>query len=105
MNFNIFRTVCGEIPVSNAIRLCETPPLNTRRRILVHCAMSLNIYNLLTPSRPCRAFPTAEAPAGAVTVVGKAVLGIAGAYLLRAIAESGRSEERRVGKECRSRWA
>ena len=36
-----------------------------------------------------RGFPPAEMPGGAVTVVGKAVLGIAGAYLLRAIAESG----------------
>ena len=41
------------------------------------------------PPATWRGFPTAEAPAGAVTVVGKAVLGIAGAYLLRAIAESG----------------
>lgn len=36
-----------------------------------------------------RAFPPAEMPGGAVAVIGKAVLGIAGAYLLRAIAESG----------------
>src|ERR1039458_5457355 len=47
MNFNIFRTDCREIPVSSAIRLCETPPRNTRRRILIHWAMSLNIYDLL----------------------------------------------------------
>jgi hypothetical protein len=33
-------------------------------------------------------FPPVEAPSGAVPVLGKAVLGIAGAYLLRAIAES-----------------
>ncbi len=36
-----------------------------------------------------RGFPPAEMPGGAVPVLGKAVLGIAGAYLLRAIAESG----------------
>jgi len=36
-----------------------------------------------------RGFPPVETPSGAVTIVGKAVLGIAGAYLLRAIAESG----------------
>ena len=36
-----------------------------------------------------RGFPPVDTPAGAVSVVGKAVLGIAGAYLLRAIAESG----------------
>jgi hypothetical protein len=36
-----------------------------------------------------RGFPPAEMPAGMVPVIGKAVLGIAGAYLLRAIAESG----------------
>ena len=41
------------------------------------------------PPATWRGFPTAEAPAGALTAVGKAVLGIAGAYLLRAIAESG----------------
>ena len=35
-----------------------------------------------------RGFPSAETPSGIVTVVGKAVLGIAGAYLLRALAES-----------------
>ncbi len=33
--------------------------------------------------------PPAEVPGGTVPVLGKAVLGIAGAYLLRAIAESG----------------
>ena len=36
-----------------------------------------------------RGFPPAETPAGMVPVIGKAVLGIAGAYLLRAIAEAG----------------
>lgn len=34
-------------------------------------------------------FPPLDTPAGAISVLGKAVLGIAGAYLLRAIAESG----------------
>jgi hypothetical protein len=34
-------------------------------------------------------FPSAEMPSGAVPVLGKAVLGIAGAYLLRALAEAG----------------
>jgi len=38
---------------------------------------------------PGRAFPLLDASGGAVPVLGKAVLGIAGAYLLRAIAESG----------------
>ena len=41
------------------------------------------------PSATWRGFPTVEMPTGAVSVIGKAVLGIAGAYLLRAIAESG----------------
>ena len=45
------------------------------------------------PRRPRPAawggFPTAELPGGAVPILGKAVLGVAGAYLLRAIAESG----------------
>src|SRR5579864_1539498 len=36
-----------------------------------------------------RGFPPADVPGGAVPILGKAVLGIAGAYLLRAIAESG----------------
>lgn len=41
------------------------------------------------PPATWRGFPPVETPAGAVPVIGKAVLGIAGAYLLRAIAESG----------------
>jgi len=36
-----------------------------------------------------RGFPPAELPGGIMAALGKAVLGIAGAYLLRAIAESG----------------
>jgi hypothetical protein len=36
-----------------------------------------------------RGFPPAEMPGGTLPVIGKAVLGIAGAYLLRAVAESG----------------
>jgi hypothetical protein len=48
-------------------------------------------YTLQRPRPPAtwRGFPPAEVPGGAVPVLGKAVLGIAGAYLLRAIAESG----------------
>jgi len=41
------------------------------------------------PPATWRGFPPAEVPGGTVPVLGKAVLGIAGAYLLRAIAESG----------------
>src|SRR5271169_4220758 len=41
------------------------------------------------PPATWRGFPPAEVPGGVVPVLGKAVLGIAGAYLLRAIAESG----------------
>src|ERR1700758_726461 len=41
------------------------------------------------PPATWRGFPPAEMPAGVVPVLGKAVLGVAGAYLLRAIAESG----------------
>src|ERR1700741_2102312 len=46
------------------------------------------------PQRPLppatwRGFPPAEMPAGVVPVLGQAVLGIAGAFLLRAIAGSG----------------
>lgn len=41
------------------------------------------------PPAAWRGFPLAEMPGGAVPVLGKAVLGVAGAYLLRAIAESG----------------
>ena len=41
------------------------------------------------PPATWRGFPPAEMPGGAVPILGKAVLGIAGAYLLRAIAESG----------------
>jgi hypothetical protein len=41
------------------------------------------------PPATWRGFPPAEVPGGAVPILGKAILGIAGAYLLRAIAESG----------------
>lgn len=41
------------------------------------------------PPATWRGFPAAETPAGAIAIIGKAVLAIAGAYLLRAIAESG----------------
>ena len=41
------------------------------------------------PPATWRGFPPPETPTGVVPVFGKAVLGIAGAYLLRAIAESG----------------
>jgi len=41
------------------------------------------------PSEPGRGFPATNLPAGALPIFGKAVLGIAGAYLLRAVAESG----------------
>jgi hypothetical protein len=40
------------------------------------------------PPATWRGFPPTEIPGGAVPVLGKAVLGIAGAYLLRAVAES-----------------
>ncbi len=40
------------------------------------------------PPSTGRGFPPAERPAGAIPVLGKAVLAMAGAYLLRAIAES-----------------
>lgn len=40
------------------------------------------------PPATWRGFPPLETPSGAVPIIGKAVLGIAGAYLLRAIAES-----------------
>src|SRR5271165_264852 len=41
------------------------------------------------PAKTRKDGAAAETPAGVITVLGKAVLGIAGAYLLRAIAESG----------------
>jgi hypothetical protein len=41
------------------------------------------------PTVPSQGFPEGETPAGIVSVVGKAVVAIAGAFLLRAIAESG----------------
>ena len=42
------------------------------------------------PPATWRGFPPVETPAGVVPVIGKAVLGIAGAYLLRALVESTR---------------
>jgi hypothetical protein len=48
-------------------------------------------FSLQRPRPPATwgGFPAAEFPGGAIPILGKAVLGIAGAYLLRAIAESG----------------
>ena len=40
------------------------------------------------PPETWRGFPSVEAPSGVVPILGKAVLGIAGAYLLRAVVES-----------------
>src|SRR5690349_11466444 len=40
------------------------------------------------PPETWRGFPSIEAPSGVVPILGKAVLGIAGAYLLRALVES-----------------
>ena len=40
------------------------------------------------PPATWRGFPPVETPSGVVPILGKAVLGVAGAYLLRAIAES-----------------
>jgi hypothetical protein len=40
------------------------------------------------PPATWRGFPPVETPSGVVPILGKAVLGIAGAYLLRAVAES-----------------
>lgn len=42
------------------------------------------------PPATWRGFPPVETPSGVVPIIGKAVLGIAGAYLLRALAESPR---------------
>lgn len=55
-------------------------------------AQPVSVGTALQRARPpatWREFPSVQTPVGAVAVVGKAVLGIAGAYLLRAIAESG----------------
>lgn len=43
----------------------------------------------LRPPAIWQGFPPVEMPSGAVAIVGRSVLGIAGAYLLRAVAESG----------------
>src|SRR5689334_9318742 len=65
----------------------EHPSEKTAEPTLV---ATLPITALQRPRPPAtwRGFPPAEMPGSAVPVLGKAVLGIAGAYLLRAIAES-----------------
>lgn len=50
---------------------------------------SLSTAESSRPPATWRGFPPIEMPTGAVPVLGKAVLGVAGAYLLRAIAEAG----------------
>lgn len=48
-----------------------------------------SVWEGKTPPPTWKGFPRPETPAALFTVVGKAVLGMAGAYLLRALAESG----------------
>jgi hypothetical protein len=47
-----------------------------------------SVWEGKTPPVTWKGFPALESPAGVFTVVGKAVLGMAGAFLLRALAES-----------------
>jgi hypothetical protein len=48
-----------------------------------------SVWDGKTPPTTWKGFPSPDSPAGVFTTVGKAVLGMAGAYLLRALAESG----------------
>jgi len=65
--------------------------LEGRPEKLIAPAAELAGTALQRPRAPAtwRGFPPAEMPGGTLPVMGKAVLGIAGAYLLRAVAESG----------------
>jgi len=67
----------------------EHPSEKTAQPTLVGAALPIAALERPRPPATWRGFPPAEMPGGAVPVLGKAVLGIAGAYLLRAIAESG----------------
>lgn len=57
-------------------------------KLATHAATDYTLQRARPPAT-WRGFPPAQISGGAVPVLGKAVLGIAGAYLLRAIAESG----------------
>ena len=65
--------------------------VEVREEPVAAAAPELLIPPLLRPMPPKtpKEFPSVETPAGVIAVLGKAVLGMAGAYLLRAIAESG----------------
>ena len=64
--------------------------LEGQAEISVAAPIAVSIPPLQREEPPARwkGAPSVETPAGVITVLGKAVLGIAGAYLLRAIAES-----------------
>jgi hypothetical protein len=66
----------------------EHPSEKTAAPPLVDATLPITALQRPRPPATWRGFPPAEIPGSAVPVLGKAVLGIAGAYLLRAIAES-----------------
>jgi hypothetical protein len=66
----------------------EHPSEKTAAPTLVDATLPITALQRPRPPATWRGFPPAEIPGSAVPVLGKAVLGIAGAYLLRAIAES-----------------
>src|SRR5271165_861328 len=55
----------------------------------LEAATASSVWQGKTPPATWKGFPPVETPAGVFTTAGKAVLGMAGAFLLRAIAESG----------------
>ena len=80
--------------LNERVQRTGTPRFRSGKRTGQIAILPLPSRRTVVPERPRPpatwfGFPSAEIPGGAVPVLGKAVLGIAGAYLLRAIAESG----------------
>jgi len=87
------RIASNDEQLSERVRELErrVSALEGRPEKLIAPAAELAGTALQRPRAPAtwRGFPPAEMPGGTLPVMGKAVLGIAGAYLLRAVAESG----------------
>jgi hypothetical protein len=74
---------------STAQSVEETVEVREGQSSAVTPVVAISAQQRSAPAATWKGTPSAETPSGVITVLGKAVLGIAGAYLLRAMAESG----------------
>jgi hypothetical protein len=85
-------TACCEVCPTGARQLADLKnpkdPCPVGNSSALEALSSETLLQRPRPPATWRGFPPLETPSGVVPILGKAVLGIAGAYLLRAIAES-----------------